>query len=461
VVDAAGNPVENADVSFSYQLSKSFSDSDGQLSGKTNLSGTYFANLTNVVGEGIENRLIRISISHYYGGNITINETAGSDPAEVKQIVYVVPFSVATLEVKVASANGTPIRGASVYLEGLGVKKYTDASGIAAFQVARGRAASGAVTYEGKAYPFSASGNGSMLAASVVVPEEVAIAEPGVAASLALQFVWEDGAPLAGLPVKFSYMGQGYPTQTDSGGMASFSTPQPGSEVNVTFTKNEIDYALSYLLANNRSETVKLGPSLKINSFYAVSQDENCFRLVANVSDPRAQLPIQVKMVKITPYANSTLPVSIEEGGVFSSSLCISYSVKAKFFVWNKYDFRESDILELKYSPPKPKLVFAPVEEKKDEEANEKVSFDDVLLAVATFAVIGAFLGIVIAGKSKIGRATQFIRAFLRQALKKLQYLGRRRRLPPKPKTPEVILPRKEPFGTEVPIDEGSPGEKD
>ncbi|MCX8195214.1 MAG: hypothetical protein N3G22_03880 [Candidatus Micrarchaeota archaeon] len=419
-IDQEGKAVEGANVVITYQKANRYSENDGRIEGRTDENGQFFAVLSNSVKEEFENRKVRISISHYYGGNETIDEVA-ENSENFKNVIWVAPFRVVSLSVMVSDSEGMPITGAPVSVYGIKLQKLTDELGIAVFPVAAGSPAAGVVRYKEGFYPFSAEGSNEDYLVAVVVPAEKREGNESKKLLVDIRVALPDETPVPFLPINLTYSGKKQFGRTDKDGKASFLVDGTGGNASLEFVHNEISYNKSYEVRENFSAKIVLEPALKITSFLAKKESENCYKVIANISDPRRHLPIEVQITKIMPYFNSTLPTKIEEGSLFYTQLCITRDTKVQASAWNKYDYSKSEIIELKYvapspqpPPPIPTLVLPP-------EKEEEISLEDMALSVAIFAVIGAAVAILITIKSRFGEIKRSITIFLRDMLGKMR----------------------------------------
>ncbi len=186
---------------------------------------------------------------------------------------------------------------------------------------------------------------------------------------------------------------------------------------------------------------------LAINSFESsASGAANCYKLSANVIDPRISLPLTVRMVEISPR-NAELDVARDDFGMFVSSICITENTTVGLFAYNRYDSANQTIT-LEFSQPavpnSTRAQPAPAGNGKSaggtisEGQQQSPIFLIVAVIIAALLGIGAFIIIrkKYAGQGNV--AERVLRPVVVYVRKMAEQMGRRKTAPPIPPFPPV-----------------------
>jgi len=181
--------------------------------------------------------------------------------------------------------------------------------------------------------------SGSRRTLTVKLPEkpEAAPVVAGVASSLQLTLRLANGSAGAGRHIGVDFGSSHYDITTGSNGIAALSLNGTGP-ASVSILEDE--YAYNYVFSVNgpTAQEIDLAPLLHVNSFVSIPDGEGCYRVVANITDPRTSLPLDVKIQRFEAETSVSLPVSGEAGGLFSSRLCIKAQTMVTVSVSNKYE---------------------------------------------------------------------------------------------------------------------------
>ncbi|VVB99696.1 Bacterial Ig-like domain (group 1) [uncultured archaeon] len=433
--DSAGAAVKGANVAIVFQNASALADNDGLITGVTGADGHFYANLTNIVPPAYENRNYSVELSTYYWkGETKVASAGGSGAASFS---FTVPFELRQLGVKVSDAEGIAVDGAHVYLEnGTDVLQSgaTGATGVALFSVPYGIPVAGYASYGGVSQIFNGSENGSAIDIYVQLPARIAPPGGNAAGSggsvLTLTVMGKEGTRLPGQPVQFSYNGSNTTAYADSNGLVSYSINGSGN-VSVASGRYEYVYREIYSVSGNTSKTLLLGHLLAINSFDKTPDGTGCYKLFVNVTDPRNNLPIDVRISRYGPAANLSLPIAPDENGLLVSRICITEDTQVKAVAVNKYDSAEA-VLDLPYLKAQPPVKNVTITGAKTViSAQQQGELDENILgAVAVALVIGFFLALVFA-RRYLAQIFRFISEYLRLMYENI--VRKRRGMPPKP----------------------------
>lgn len=430
--DQNGFPVEGADITLTYQKANSFQSDDGILAGRTDGDGHFFANLTSVVPAGYDSKSILVEVSHFYGGSFKRTETADSPLPKLLNFSF--PFAQEKMRVAARSIDNFPLKGVSVFLTGPAIKKITGEEGTADFSTLAGAGFSGFVTYKGNTVTFSSSGAEMQQGVSVVSVEVPVIVVPDnrtIKKVILLNFRPKglDGRNLTAQEVRFLHLGNETAVQTDSRGLAAFTTDEAGM-VNVTLLKYEHIYNYSYNLTKSRNETVTLTPLMKLNSFTsAMEAEENCYMVLGNVTDPRVSVPREGRIIRLLPGFNSSQIIGMDEHGFFATRVCVTKDLYVRLNVSNKYESVVSKPLYLHYAPPKPPANTTA--------AKKETDWGEVGLSVAAVIIVGSLSTFLIVRRRDATRLARFVIAYFRQVV--LKTIGADKRKKPTPKAAVVV----------------------
>ncbi len=455
VVDTAGMPVKYADVLITYQKSVPFGAPDGRVQGRTGDDGSFYAVLSNSVPSGKENRTYAINVSTYYWkGSITQFE---ADNSEERNLQIPIPFELESVQVRAVPFDGLP-PGAQATIYGTDVSEPFNASGVAVLRVPMGLKFSGYVVADGFSKLFSSDnapvdkdghrtidvllsggsqpsgGQGDIPASAQRITAQVAFFGP-------------DGTPFANQPVNYFYRGKQQTAMTGADGVAGFDG-FAGFPINISVVADEYEYDTLYVPNESGLGTIRIPRLLTITAFPPVQEGGNCYRVIANVSDPRKQLPLTVSFTSSDP-SSPNLTSSTDESGMFFTHTCIGQDTTVTISASNKYDSAQA-AANLTYAAPaqqggEPAQPVLP---------NLKNQTDNSFL----WAIIAVFISIIAAGvffaKRQLGASFGFILNYLRMVYRSVQNTRR-----PTPAAPSKAQPS-QPEPSQQPIDLQQPKQK-
>lgn len=429
-VDINGAPAEGADILITYQKSNRFLENDGTLAGRTDADGKFNAYISNVVPDVYHNTAIEVQVSHYYGGSERRVEQAGPEP---KKLDFSFPFKVAPLKIHALSIEGLPLENVTVFLSGITVKKETGTDGSAGFSVLEGEAFSGFATFQNKTVTFDSSEAKEEQGAMTItldipvrkIPEN-ANAKKKITLNLRLNEV--DGKPLAGQEVKFLFFGEESSAKTDSAGLVAFGTDESGP-LRVTVWKNEYNYSRQYNISASKNESFTLPRLMKLNSFrYVKEPEENCYLVLANVTDPRLSVPRQGKLIRLLRGFNTSQGIGMDENGYFSARICVTAGLSVIMNISNRYEFVTTSPLYLPWEPPRPPPNMS--------SSSKEPDITEIGLSITAFLMVGGFFAALILRRKQAQRGVQYVLTYFRQVVMKL--IGADKRKKP---TPKVAAP--------------------
>ncbi len=231
---------------------------------------------------------------------------------------------------------------------------------------------------------------------------------------LSVAFLSIDRAPLAGEKVTFTLGGKDVSAYTDANGMASVGVDASG-EVVASVRKNDYNYSFIFNVdadGSPKSEIAALAPLLKIESFESAPDGHGCYSLSANVSDPRKNKPISIKMLQIE--ANGTqagdIRVALDENSIYSGNVCAVPGMSVKVVASNAYETAEKTILlaeAAKPEPPAPAVTPPPQNATAAPPAAMPKPMDISPLEMLSVALVGVviFVMIIAASVLVLGRA--------------------------------------------------------
>jgi len=338
--DMNGLPLEGAQVSIAYQKASSLSEDDGLLAGTTGENGLFAAPLENKVPPLQQSYKVKVTVyTSYWEGETRIMELNGTGP---RNFTFMVPVELEQIYIEVLSSFHAPVSGADVVVAaGAQLKRSTGQLGEASFLLPKGveffgTAASGNLSKQFSTSEADASGGAKTI--TVVLPETpVSEPVPGAASGLALTISLANGSVAAAHAFNYTFGGSTYAASTDSSGTAMLVLGADGP-LEIAIAQNEYDYHYAIDYTGQPSRTITLQPLLQISSFHSEPDGADCYRVIANVSDPRTSLPLDVKMERYGKLTNVTLPVTGEAGGIFTSRLCIQGETKVTVRASNKYE---------------------------------------------------------------------------------------------------------------------------
>ena len=437
-IDLTGKPVENAQVSITYQKASQVSETDGLLEGQTNQYGYFYGTITNRVPAAFASGNIQVRISTGYWPGETRKLQANE--SSVLQPKFVVPVSLQVVYVKALSSRMEIVQGAQVVISGkLPFTRTTGTDGMARFFLPSGSNFSGFVSFSNVSRSFSsgdivaqADGKNLITVALPPLQGEIAGSVAGEGQnSVDLRFLAINGTPLSNHQVGFSTRKGSYVLFTDQDGVAEFLSNGTGL-LNVTIREYEYNYNYSMnLSAGNSSATITLSPLLNV-SFYQLQDETNCFRLYANVTDPRPLQPRVFMFEYLQPKTATQLPVNATGQGAYYSRLCINASIPVRVSVSNRYEALD-EYLNLTFTRPVSPAAPKPFNQSKSSSSAQPKQSGDDMVVVAIVIGITCLLSAFFA-RAYLSRSSRFMIEYVRHLHDEIQ--KRRRK---KPAIPPVV----------------------
>ncbi len=437
VMDLGGKPVEKAQVMVTYQKSSQVSETDGMLTGETNADGQFTGLLSNRVSQSIASRNVQVRISTVYWTGETRKIIANE--SDSRPVRFVVPFKLEEVYVRALSSRKVPVKNADVLISGkTPIKKQTGADGKARFFFPQNFSFSGYVSFSNTSKRFFSS-ESQMIEGkstiSVVLPQIEGEILGSVAGSgrnsLAIGILGFNGSGIIDRKVLLEFDAKNYSVYTDSDGVVGMMSDKTG-QLNLTVREYDFDYKFSFNLSEgNNTTAVALSHLLRIESFKPVPNGTNCFRLVANVSDPRPAIPLRVRMFGYQSSKNATpLKVNTTASGMYYSELCIRSDTPVRVTASNKYDADEAT-LNLTFVRPPPTAPTKPAnvtplpgtEPVKQKETDDMVVVGLVLLVVC---LVAAFFA-----RAYLSRSSRFMIEYLRKTNEGIEKRRKKPGIPP------------------------------
>jgi len=447
VSDQNGKPVEKAQVTIFYQKASQVSENDGVLTGETNADGYFSAVISNRVPAATASKNIQVRVStNYWAGEtrkLVANET------EKKQLRFTVPFKLEDVYVRVLSSRQLPVKGANVVISGkVPLRKATGTDGKARFFFPSNFTFSGFASYSNASKTFaskevkSADGRKTIDVTLPPLEGEILGSVAGTGKnSLGVAFLGFNDTALPDLKVLFEFDGKNYSVYTDQDGVAGFLSDKTGI---LNATIREYDYDFEYALnfsAGNNTTAVSAYHLLKVVSFNAAPDGDNCFRLLSNVSDPRPNISIRVKIFRYDGPQNVTLlKVNTTQSGLYYSDLCIRMDTPVRLTASNKYDVAEAS-LNLTFVRPKTGPVPSkPLNQSLFPGQQEKPKETDDMAVVAIVIGIVCLLSAFFA-RAYLARSSRFIVEYLRKTNDGIQKRRQKMGVPPVQPPPQNAPP--------------------
>lgn len=439
ITDANGAPAPNVDIRIIYQRSDQGSGSDGVIVTQSGMDGSYAVRLTNTVQPPQHIRTIQVEASTYYWDGA--RQSIEADVNGTRQLNFTVPYALERITFAVKDLDGSPVPGARVSIYGTSIARGTAQDGTAKIVLPEGLQFTGFATYGSVSRIFSSEqeeGEGENRSIEVRLPlrlQENPAGSPPMPNLFNARLVDAKGL-VAGQLVELSIGGRNYSAYSDQMGVAAIVIGNATGEANARVKRNEYEYRFSYRVVNGtRNETLALYPLLRIGPLGWEKPSINCYILSANVSDPRVGLQLQVVAIKSRKFGNltlnETLPLEMDDEGLFSAKMCIDSDVQVKARATNKYDAAESAALDLTYQkyipPPVRPLNYsglpppAPPSPKPPE---------NLFLWVVVLVLVGTIGGAAFIARKRFGhQPVRLMLGYLRLILKIMR--GRRRGPPP------------------------------
>lgn len=222
---------------------------------------------------------------------------------------------------------------------------------------------------------------------NIVVTDSKGNVVPGAQVSLAGEngkATGEDGAAVYFVPQEAHFEG----VAQFGGQSAGFSESQAA----IVGGRKTIEVRLA-LAAKNETGMNETPPEknetltglLKINSIEAIVEGSNCYLIRASVSDPRTELPLDVKFVLLS--NNASLPTGVDEQGLFFARACVISDTVVKVVASNKYDAAEGNAT-LAFAQPRlpPSINYTPGRWGKEEKPEPPSPL--ILAAIASAAIV-------------------------------------------------------------------------
>ncbi|MCX8175234.1 MAG: hypothetical protein N3E51_03450 [Candidatus Micrarchaeota archaeon] len=428
--DLEGNPVERALVEVRFQNASAVSESDGSISGYTEPNGFFLANLSNIVPKDYEIRTFKVRVSTpYWEGE----EKSGFANGTYTLLNFTVPVRLEKVVIWVVNSSNFGVENASVFLQDYGMLKRTGKRGTALFLLPSGLQFSGYAAHGNLSKSFSSDelrkgADGDFIKVQLPqAPLPSWQSKSGSGIVLRAVFFGQKGEILAGQAVRIFLEGNNSTVLTDESGAVEVRIPKAGAVLRLVAERNEYPYSFEFAVNKSAEERLTLGNLLKINSFTAKPESQNCYVLLANITDPRLHLPLDVRMSRHGPAAEAPLEVSLTPQGLFMGRICISSDTQVRLVAKNKYETAE-EVVALAFVRPQPakpasqagNASWAQQGEKRESGFGGKEA-GEAILSVLALGIVVAFLSVFIFGRRYLGRAIRFISEYLRQIFQRLE----------------------------------------
>ena len=447
--DAAGQPVQGAELKIAYQKDSNASGSDGMVLGRTGSDGSFAASLSDSVSGAGENRRITITLWTYYWEGQTRSVVAGQP--EAGAVGFLVPYALERVYVSVTEPDGKPAAGAAVSIYGTSVEATAGSDGIAELVIPQGLSFSGFARLGGQSRLFTSdeiSISGGKKTVAVALPAaQQAPGQPPARPIFRATLAGTAGLPLANQPLTFEEGGQNSSATTGQDGSVSFTMEKAGA-LKLRVLYHDYGYEFGYQVEADRNETIALRPQIRIDAFSS-QKDGNCYNITASVSDPRPSLPIEVSVVGGNGSRNPQ-QARLDQNGQFASRVCVAENTLVRVRASNKYESVESAPIELKGGAVAPAAPSPPQEKAAPANAsaakNQTVTPAQVpvtgrqespALLIAALAAAAIIAGAVLLARKQLSMLLRFILEYVRVLYKALE--GRRHRGPPPVIPPEQV----------------------
>ncbi len=415
VVDKAGVPVKAAVVEITYQKADAASSNDGRIRGQTGNDGSFHAVLSNSVDAVAENRTCTINVSTYFwkGSSATFE----ADNSGQKKIRFPIPFDLESVQIRAIPPDGLS-PGAQATIYGSVITETLGANGTTSVFVPKGMQFSGYIVSDGKSKIFYSDNatvdTGGRRTIDVWLPDSWRAGGSLPSAkriAVRLTFITPHSGPYADLPISYVYRGNLQTAITDSTGTAAFDAFS-GIPLNMTLAVDEYARNILYTANETKTDTVQLPQLLSIAILPPSQEGENCYRVMANVSDPRKQLPLEVMFIGSAGGISSNITPSSDELGRLFVRTCITSDTNLTVRASNKYDSTsESVMLPFAVSRPGQQQGTQPG---KQQELPSKLQAENYFLWALLAVLVAVVAGVVFFAKKSLGASFSFILNYLR-----------------------------------------------
>jgi hypothetical protein len=400
VSDADGKPIADARIWITYQKDDPASY-DGLLEGRTSSDGIFTATIANSVPLEFENRNITVEASTGgYSFDAQIFE-AGGGP---RTVMFVAKMQLEKYSIMVLQAGGAPSQGAIVQVGGSTATLITGADGRAEVYLPAGTSANGVATFGEYVGLFdtAAAGEGN----EIVVQLGKKPDGQSEKTLLSVAFFSENNAPIGGEKAALDCDGSELAAYTDANGVAIFEISK-SCEARAAISRNGYNYSFSFnATADGIPKRITFGTYqlLKIDAFESRLKEDGCHFLFAQVSDPRKNRPITVKIVRVVNGVESELPVTPEENGAYTAILCAAPGTIVKAYASNIYEAAEKTLEIEQAPPPKPpepeaepqKNTTAPPDDFKIKKVSADVEIEVVLVGIVLILCLLAVIALIL-----------------------------------------------------------------
>ena len=436
VRDLNGVPVPGAEVAISYQKSDPFSFGDGLATGKTGDDGIFSASMKNTVAQ--ENSkdyvIVNASLPYWESGGQTLQV----QPSGRIEQNFTIPYSLSPLIVLVESADGVPLTGASVYVLEAGARKETDANGTASFLLPFGMGFQGLAILGDSRKGFNSSsaipnGAGRLSRAAMPIIINESFSAPAPILNFSLRVVDVNKSPFARQEVNLALPDGNATMETDSNGIVSVALNQSWNltaQIELFAHVHRFYYELqpnpNGTLYQGRNETATILPLLNLTLLKPEEDFPNCFLVLANVTDQRTSLPLQVHFVLATSFQelNTTLeiplPAAQAESGLYTTRRCIKSNATVTAYASNKYESAQKAV-NLTYRQAAPPNQTKPITKPLAPQEPKQVTLEEALISLAAAIIVLGSLLAVILGRRYLGMLSRFMIEYLRLFIRILQ----------------------------------------
>ena len=294
------------------------------------------------------------------------------------------PFTLQAFAVRTFDIENWTMENVTITISGTDFRRTTGIDGLAKFSLPSGTVFSGFVFYDNKLISHFSSTDISTntkeldLSLPLLSPRHEIDAALHGKIVFHLFFTDVNSTLLIGQNASFSYLGK--TTDFIIGSSSTIITAEKNGTLDISLTKYDYTFHFIYniTLQNGTNSsfvqngtnlffvenetnfdfntTISLYRLLNINTFQAVKESENCFSVIANISDPRTTIPLNVRMTKATvdaPTIYSEVQTTLNDAGLYNFPICIKSHTMMKIVASNRYESQEKSV-QLTYVPPLP-----------------------------------------------------------------------------------------------------------